>query len=331
MQQVALDSMTKSPVDLAKATITKEIEALRAAVDRLGPEMERAVDMIATAPGKVITTGIGKSGLVARKIAATLCGTGTPALFVHPVDALHGDLGVVQEDDVALLLSKSGETPEVLTFCGVVKGVPCHTIAIVGRRDSSLARQCDVFLDATVECEACPLDLAPTSSAMVSMALGDALSACLVERHGLTSTGFSRFHPSGSLGKRLLLRVRDVMQTGAQVPLVEPGISMRNVLVTLSAKTMGAVIIASADGSLLGIFTDGDLRRCLAEHEDVLDMTIDRVMTRTPVVVREDRMAVEALQLMENRPSQIAVLPVVNANQKVVGIVRIHDLVRAGL
>ncbi len=320
-----------TPIELARITIGREIDALQAAMGRIDASFEEAVDMILAASGKVVTTGLGKSGLIARKIAATLCGTGTAAVFVHPVDAMHGDFGAMQKGDIVILLSKSGETAEILTFLKLVRAADCKTIGIVGQHGSSLMTGCDVALDASVENEACPLNLAPTSSAMVAMALGDALVACLVDRRGFTSDGFSKLHPSGSLGKRLLLRVKDVMHQGTAIPIISPGSSMKQVVLLLSAKAMGIVVIANRQRDLLGIFTDGDLRRCLEKHDDVLHRTIDELMTQTPIVCREDQMAVEAVELMENRPSQISVLPVLDANRKVVGVVRIHDLVRSGL
>ena len=320
-----------SSIDLARATIGKEIESLVAAQARIGPEFDEAVGTLAKMPGKIIITGLGKSGLVARKIAAAFCGTGTPALFVHPVDALHGDLGVVQEGDVAILLSKSGETAEVLAFCDLLKSAGCPTIATVGRQGSSLVRRSDISLDGSVESEACPLDLAPTSSVLVAIALGDALAVSLVDLRGFTAESFSRLHPSGSLGKRLLLRVEQVMHTGDEIPVVSPGTSLREALITLTAKAMGAVLIVEPSMKLRGVFTDGDLRRSLERYDDLVRLPIEDVMTRDPIVVYKDDMAVRALEIMENRPSQIAVLPVLDADKQVVGILRLHDLIRAGL
>jgi arabinose-5-phosphate isomerase len=318
-------------VDIAKKTIEREIESLRAIENRIDDGFVKAVSLILDSPGKVVVTGLGKSGIIARKIAATFCGVGTAAIFMHPVDALHGDFGAVQQGDIVMLLSKSGETAEILAFLKIVKLAECRTIGIVGRQGSSLMRECDVALDATVENEACPLNLAPTSSAMVAMAIGDALAACLVMSRGLTSDGFRKLHPSGSLGKRLTLRVKDVMHRGDEIPIIAPGSSMKQVVIQLSAKAMGIVIIADGDRNLLGIFTDGDLRRCLEKHDDLLLKTADDMMTRNPIVCREDQMAEEAVELMENRPSQISVLPVLGEARKVVGVVRIHDLVRAGM
>jgi arabinose-5-phosphate isomerase len=318
-------------IELARSTIGREIESLQAAMDRIDADFEKAVNMILMAPGKVVVTGLGKSGIIARKIAATFCGTGTAAIFMHPVDALHGDFGAVKQGDVVILISKSGETAEILTFLKVVRAANCQTIGIVGRRGSSLMTDCDTALDATVEHEACPLNLAPTSSAMVAMAIGDALTACLVASRGFTLDGFSKLHPSGSLGKRLSLHVKDVMHQGDAIPIIAPGSSMKQVVLQLSAKALGIVIVANREQELLGIFTDGDLRRCLEKHDNILQLTVDELMTRTPITCNENQMAIEAVELMENRPSQISVLPVLDTRRKVVGVVRIHDLVRAGI
>ena len=318
-------------MELAKKTIDKEIAALCAVRDRLGPEMKQAVELILDTGGIVITTGIGKSGYVAAKIAGTLSGTGSPATFLHPVDALHGECGIVRRDDVILALSKSGETSEVIELLTVLKSNGCKTIALVGNPHSTIAEMCDVVLDGSVEQEACPLNLAPTSSALVAMSLGDALAACLIDRIGFTPTAFSKLHPAGSLGRRLLLTVESVMHKGNDVPKVAPTETVREVLVPLSAKAMGAVIVVDSQNNLLGIFTDGDLRRALERRDSILDLPIQELMTANPIRVQSDDMAIRALDLMENRSSQIAVLPVVNTQNKVVGILRLHDLIRAGL
>jgi arabinose-5-phosphate isomerase len=320
-----------SCLSLAKDLIRKEISSLECLHDRIGPEFERAVSCMGQARGKVIVTGLGKSGIVAGKISATLSSTGTPSIFIHPVEAMHGDLGIIQSGDLGLFLSNSGETAEVLQFLQVFKRLGLKTIAIVGKSGSTLARDCDICLDASVELEACPLNLAPTSSTTVAMVLGDALAGCLLTVKGFSTEDFSRLHPSGALGRRLLFRVKDLMHFGEELPLVTSGTPMRNALVTLTGKTMGAAIVVSTTGALLGIFTDGDLRRAVQQHENLLDIQIDKLMTRDPVVIYEDRMAAEALNLMENRPFQIGVLPVLNAENKVTGIIRLHDLVRAGL
>ncbi len=320
-----------SSCDLAKEVIRKEISALESLLDRIGPNFDMAVSCLLQAKGKVIASGLGKSGIVASKISATFSSTGTPSIFIHPVEALHGDLGIIQRGDVGVLLSNSGETHEVLELLQVFKRFGLRTVGIAGRPHSSLARDCDVFLDASVESEACPLNLAPTSSTTVAMVLGDALAGCLVTRKGFSREDFSRLHPSGALGRRLLLRVKDVMHSGEELPLVQSGTPMRQALVALTGKAMGAVIVVTSARKLLGIFTDGDLRRAVQQHENLLEVPVDRLMTSNPVVVFEDRMAAEALNLMENRPSQISVLPVLDADGKVAGIIRVHDLVQAGL
>lgn len=317
--------------ELAKTTLSKEILALSAARDRLGPEIEAAAELIIESRGMVVTTGIGKSGYVAQKIAGTFSGTGTPATYLHPVDALHGECGIVRSGDVVIALSKSGETAEVIALLNVLKATGCGCIALVGNPDSSIAKLCDVTLDGSVDEEACPLNLAPTSSALVAMALGDALTACLMDRIGFTAIGFSKLHPSGSLGKKLLLKVEGIMHKNDEVPLVSPEDTAGKILVTLSSKGMGAVIVADSDGKLLGIFTDGDLRRTLEKRDNILDLPISEIMTKDPIRIESGEMAVKALDIMENRPSQIAVLPVVDTNDKVVGIVRLHDLIRVGL
>ncbi len=318
-------------LDLAKDLIRKEISALESLHARIGPEFDLAVSCISETRGKVITTGLGKSGIIAGKISATLSSTGTPSMFIHPVEAMHGDLGIIQRGDLGLFLSNSGETAEVLQLLQVFKRLGLKTVAIVGRTNSSLARDCDICLDASVESEACPLNLAPTSSTTAAVVLGDALAGCLLTLKGFSSEDFSRLHPSGAIGRRLLFRVRDIMHSGENLPVVVSGTAMRDALITLTQKAMGAVIVVSSTGGLVGIFTDGDLRRAVQQHENLLGIAIDSVMTRDPVVVHDGRMAAEALNLMENRPSQIGVLPVLDGDEKVVGIIRLHDLVQAGL
>lgn len=318
-------------VTLAKQTLQKEADALSAAASRIDSEMERATDLILESRGMIVTTGIGKSGYIAQKIAGTLSGTGSPATYLHPVDALHGECGIVRSRDVILALSKSGETNEILALLTVLKATGCKSIALVGNINSSIAKMSDVVLDASVSEEACPLNLAPTSSALVAMALGDALAVCLMQKIGFTAIHFSKLHPSGSLGKKLLLRVDGVMHKQDAIPIVSPQDSVRQILFTLSSKAMGAVIVADENMKLLGIFTDGDLRRTLEKHGNILELPIGEIMTKNPIRVQNDDMAIKALDVMENRRSQIAVLPVVDADETVVGIVRLHDLIRVGL
>jgi arabinose-5-phosphate isomerase len=321
-----------SSVAFARRILKKEIAALENMMRRLGPAFDRAVELLAAAGGKVVATGLGKSGIAAAKAAATFSSTGTPAVFLHPVEAMHGDIGLVQKNDAGLLFSNSGESREVLDVLQAFKRMGLATVAVTGRRQCSLARYADVALDASVAEEACPLNLAPTSSVIVALAVGDALAACLMRRRGFSQDDYSRLHPAGALGRKLLLRVADVMHTGRELPLVKSGSTMAAALLTLTSKAMGAVIVTGAGDRLRGIYTDGDLKRTIRRrHKDFLGRPIDEFMSAGPVSVRSDRLAVEAMALMENRPSQISVLPVVDGRKRAVGIVRLHDLVRAGL
>ncbi len=320
-----------SSIGFARETLKKEIAALEELMRGLGPEFDSAIELILSAKGKVIASGLGKSGIVAGKVAATFSSTGTPAVFLHPVEAMHGDIGIAQENDISLLFSNSGETKEVLEVLQAFKRLGLKTIAVVGRKGCSLGEYADCRLDASVKEEACPLNLSPTSSVLVALALGDALAACLMRRRGFTEEDYSRLHPSGSLGKKLLLRVHDIMHSGPALPQVVTGTPMSEALYILTSKAMGAVIVTDGAGKLLGIYTDGDLKRTIGEGRDFLGTKVESVMSADPVAIRDDRLAVEALALMENRPSQISVLPVVNGENRVVGIVRLHDLVRAGL
>jgi arabinose-5-phosphate isomerase len=320
-----------SSVEFARQVIQKEIAALDRIMRDLGPAFDQAVELIFSTSGKVIASGLGKSGIVAGKVAATLSSTGTPSLFIHPVEALHGDIGIVQKNDAGLLFSNSGETREVLDLLQAFKRMGIRTIAVTGRPQSSLSRYADVALDASVAEEACPLGLAPTSSVIVALSLGDALAASLMQRRGFSEEDYSRLHPSGTLGKKLLLKVSDVMHTGKDLPVVKSGTLMSQALLVLTSKAMGAVIVAGKRGALAGFYTDGDLKRTIQDHRNFLKLKIDSLMTADPVCIRDKALAVEALALMENRPSQISVLPVVDDANKVVGIVRLHDLVKAGL
>ena len=319
-----------SSIEFARWTLKKEILALEELMQRLGPTFDAAVDLIFAATGKVITSGLGKSGIVAGKAAATFSSTGTPAVFLHPVEAMHGDIGLAQKNDIGLLFSNSGETKEVLEVLQAFKRLGLKTIAVVGRKRCSLGEFADCALDAGVKEEACPLNLSPTSSVIVALAVGDALAACLMRRRGFTEEDYSRLHPSGTLGKKLLLRVSDIMHSGEEVPKAITGTPMSETLYILTSKAMGAVIVTDASGALRGIYTDGDLKRTIRQGKNFLEVKVDEIMSTDPIAICKERLAMEALALMENRPSQISVLPVVDRENKVVGIIRLHDLVRAG-
>jgi arabinose-5-phosphate isomerase len=309
-------------------------DALTTSAERLEPrQLERAIQLLANCRGKVVVAGVGKSGLVARKIASTLTSTGTAAVYLHPADALHGDLGIVTPMDVVVALSNSGETDELVAMLPHLKHRNVPIIAIVGGIKSTLARNADAVLDASVKQEACPLNLAPTTSTLVALAIGDALAATLIQVKGITSEDFALNHPAGRMGKRLTLRVSDLMHCGADNPTVLPEASWIVIASTISKGGLGAVNVIDDAGRLVGIITDGDLRRSFEKVKAVNleKLTANQIMTKDPVVVAPNLLAYDALQLMENRTSQIAVLPVVDDERTCLGLIRIHDIVRSGL
>ena len=296
-------------------------------------QVERVIDLLAACKGKVIILGVGKSGIIAQKIAATMTSAGTAAVYLHPSDALHGGLGIVQPDDVVIVLSNSGETDEIVEMLPFLNHRSVAMIAIVGNLDSTLARRADAVLDASVDKEACPLNLAPTTSTTVALAIGDALAMTLMKVKGITSAEFAINHPAGRLGKRLTLRVADLMHGGAENPTIPAGSSWVEVVRAISKGGLGAVTVVDSAGRLAGIITDGDLRRAIEQtsYDSLAELKCDDFMTRTPTVAAADLLAFEALQLMEDRPSQIAVLPVVDEAEVCVGLIRLHDIVRSGL
>src|SRR5262245_58549182 len=314
-----------------------ESEAIAQTATRLDPaQVERVVGLLATCRGKVVIVGVGKSGIIAQKIAATMTSAGTAALYLHPSDALHGGLGIVQPDDVVIVLSNSGETSEIvemLPYLNHRQVVIVAIVAIVGNLGSSLARRANVVLDASVDHEACPLNLAPTTSTTVALAIGDALAMTLMKVKGLTSKDFAVNHPAGRLGKRLTLRVADLMHHSEENPTIAAGSSWIEVVREISKGGLGAVCVVDEAGRLAGIITDGDLRRAIeqTDHAALARLTGDDFMTRKPTVAAPELLAFDALRLMEDRPSQISVLPVVDSDQICVGLIRLHDIVRSGL
>ena len=314
---------------LGRAVIELEAEALTALVPRLNEDFAHACRLILDSPGRVVVTGMGKSGHIGGKIAATLASTGTPAFFVHPGEAQHGDLGMIQPQDVVIAISNSGETGEILTILPIIKRMGAKLIALTGNPKSSLAQQADAHLDAGVAKEACPLNLAPTSSTTAALALGDALAVALLKSRGFTADDFARSHPGGKLGRRLLLYVRDVMHSGARIPLVPETASLREALLEMTGKGLGMTGVLDAGGKLAGIYTDGDLRRTLNKGLDVYNAKISDVMTRNPKTCRADQLAAEIVQFMEQ--SNINGLMVVDADQRVQGALNMHDLLRAGV
>ena len=307
-----------------------EADAIRRTAKTLDREsVERAVELLAACESKVIITGVGKSGVIAQKIAQTMTSTGTVAVFVHPSDALHGSLGVISRGDIVIALSNSGETDEILMILPALKLRQVTLIAIVGNTGSTLARNADIVLDASVDQEACPLNLAPTTSTTVALAIGDALAMTLMEAKNLTAEDFAANHPAGRLGKRLTLRVSNLMH---ESPSVTPESNWLEVVRAISKFALGAVNIVDENENLIGIVTDGDLRRTIEKTppEELSSLTAAQMMTPNPITASPDMLAYDALQLMENRPSQISVLPVVE-NGKSVGLLRLHDIVRSGL
>ncbi len=305
-----------------------EGEALVAVAGRIDGAFTAACRAILASRGRVVCTGMGKSGHVARKIAATLASTGTPAFYMHPGEAAHGDLGMVTDADVVLALSYSGESDELLLLLPALKRQGNTVLAMTGRAGSTLAREADTHLDVGVPAEACPLALAPTSSTTASLAMGDALAVALLEARGFTADDFARSHPAGALGRRLLLHITDVMHAGDDVPRVGPGATISEALVEMSRKRLGMTAVVDADDRLLGLYTDGDLRRSLDDAGvDLRTTRIDAVMTRAPKTIDADALAVEAAQLMEAH--KINALLVVDAGARVVGALNIHDLLRA--
>lgn len=311
-----------------------ESEAIAQTASRIAPaEVARAIEILAACRGKVVLLGVGKSGIIAQKIAATMTSTGTAAIYLHPSDALHGGLGIVSSDDVVLALSNSGETDEVISMLPHLVHRRVPIIALVGNLHSTLARRADVVLDASVDQEACPLNMAPTTSTTVALAVGDALAVVLMQVKGLTTDDFAQNHPAGRLGKRLTLKVADLMHSDDDNPTISSDAPWMEVIAAISRSGLGAVNVVDDAGRLLGIITDGDLRRTIQRinHAELETLTSSMMMTRDPVVAQPELLAYDALRLMEDRPRQISVLPVVTDESFCVGLIRIHDIVRSGL
>jgi arabinose-5-phosphate isomerase len=311
-----------------------ESEAIAQTATRLDAvQVERVVDLLASCKGKVVILGVGKSGIIGQKIAATMTSAGTAALYLHPSDALHGGLGIVQADDVVIVLSNSGETDEIVAMLPYLKNRSVPIVAVVGNLNSTLAHRSDAVLDASVDQEACPLNLAPTTSTTVALAIGDALAMTVMKVKGLTSDDFAVNHPAGRLGKRLTLRVGDLMHRDGENPTIGIGASWMEVVRALSRFALGAVCVVDGEGRLEGIITEGDLRRAIerTSHDSLASLTGDDFMSRKPVVVTPELLAFDALRLMEDRPRQISVLPVVDGDQICVGLIRVHDIVKSGL
>jgi arabinose-5-phosphate isomerase len=322
-------SSDENLIDAARRAINIEIEGLRAQLPRLGREFARACRICLDCRGRIVVMGMGKSGHIAGKIAATLASTGTPAFFVHAAEASHGDIGMITREDAVLALSNSGETAEILNVVPVIKRLAVPLLALTGNPDSALARVADVHLDIGVPEEACPLNLAPTASTTAALGVGDALAVALLEARGFTEEDFARSHPAGALGRRLLLHVADVMRTGAEIPAVGAGTLLGEGLLEVTRKGLGMTAVVDAEGRALGVFTDGDLRRALDRAADLRTTRMQDVMTHHAKTVTANSLAAEAMHLMEE--FRITALLVVDAEQRVVGALNVHDLMRAGV
>lgn len=316
-------------VSEGRRVVEEELLALRYAAERLDERFALAVNLMASA-GKVVVSGVGKSGLIARKIVATLVSTGTPAVFLHPVEALHGDIGIVERGDCVVLLSKSGNTAELLKLLPPLRVRNVSVVSLLGATDSPLASLSDVVIDASVAREACPLNAAPMSSTTVALVLGDALAAALIRVRSFTIGQFAARHPLGQLGRNISLRVHEAMHAGEHLPVVAPDASFREALIESTRKGLGCVCVVDSVGGLQGIITDGDVRRALQQYEDIAHLKALDVCTVQPVTVAPNALLGEALSLMEKRERQISVLPVVD-NRTCVGVIRVHDIVRVGL
>ena len=322
-------SQSSQLIETAQRTIRMEIEAVEQLRSRIDEHFVRACELILQCKGRVVVVGMGKSGHIGSKIAATLASTGTTAFFVHPAEASHGDMGMITRDDVVLALSNSGSTSEIVTLLPLIKRLGITLISMTGNPESVLAKAAEVNIDASVAIEACPLNLAPTSSTTASLVLGDALAIALLEARGFTAEDFAFSHPGGALGRRLLLKVEHVMHTGARLPRVNRGTPLREALLEMTQKGLGMTVVLEDDGRLAGIFTDGDLRRTLDRGIDVRQANIDQVMTVRGKTATAEMLAAEALKIMED--NKISALVVVDASDHPVGALNMHDLLRAGV
>ncbi len=326
------DSPDKEPIDIAAAArrvIEHEAQAVLALTTVIGPAFERVIALMLACKGRVVTSGMGKAGLIARKIAATLASTGTPAFFAHPAECVHGDLGMIGRDDMGLMLSHRGQTEEVLRILPYFKHIGAPLVAMTSNANSELARYADAALILPVADEACPLNLAPTTSTTAMLALGDTLALVLLEARGFTNEDYAMFHPGGSLGRRLLIKVCDLMHTGAGNPVARMDDSLQSVILIMTSSALACASIVDGDGRLVGFFSDGDLRRLITQGRFDLSAPMSDVMTPDPKFVQPDMMAVRALEIL--REYKIIALPVCDADHRPVGMIHLHDITRAGI
>lgn len=320
----------ESLIEVAKRVVSVEAEAVEALKDRINEDFLKAVELIHNCKGRVVVTGMGKSGLIGRKIAATLASTGTPSFFMHPAEASHGDLGMVTEDDVVLAISNSGETEEILKLIPVLKYFNVKIIALTGNKESTLAKQADVVLDVSVKQEACPFGFIPTASTTATVAMGDALAVALIMRNGFKKEDFAVLHPGGSLGRRMLTKVKDLMHVGQELPVVYPDTSMIDAVLEITSKRLGAVVVVSENFSILGIITDGDVRRGIQKWgKEFFELKASQVMTPNPKSINEDELAAVALSVM--RKYSITSLVIPDKEGKLKGLIHIHDILKKGI
>jgi len=322
-------SQSSELIQSAQRTLRLELEAVEGLMARIDANFVKACELILASKGRVVVVGMGKSGHIGNKIAATLASTGTPSFFVHPAEASHGDMGMITRDDVILALSNSGSTAEIVTLLPLIKRLGIQMISLTGNPDSPLAQAAEVNLDARVAQEACPLNLAPTSSTTAALVLGDALAIALLEARGFTAEDFAFSHPGGALGRRLLLKVENVMHAGDELPQVQRGTLLKDALLEMSRKGLGMTVVLEADGTLAGVFTDGDLRRSLDRNIDIHATLIDEVMTVHGKTARAEMLAAEALKIMEDH--KISALVVIDKDRRPNGALNMHDLLRAGV
>jgi arabinose-5-phosphate isomerase len=316
-------------INFGKEVIRIEAEAVSNLTNSINEDFAGAVDILLNCTGRVVITGMGKSGLIARKIVATLNSTGTAAIYLHPTDALHGDLGMVRKEDVAILISKSGETDELSNLFPMLKRLGVKLIGMCGNKNSKLAKESDVFLNIAVKEEACPHDLAPTSSTTATLVMGDALSVALLQKRGFTADDFAFLHPGGSLGKRLSLQIKEIMITGDKIPIVDEHASIKDAILEITTKRLGSTCVINAKGILTGVITDGDLRRLLERTLDIKDLKAKDIMSKNPKIIKQDFLASFALQQMEN--FKITSLIITDDSNLPIGIVHLHDLINLGL
>jgi len=316
-------------ISRAKKVLLNESKAIQKLVGRINRDFERAIILLSRIKGRVIVTGMGKPGFIAQKVSATLSSTGTPSLYLHPAEALHGDLGRVTREDVIIAFSNSGETEEVVKLIPIIKKIGAKLIAVTGNKRSTLAKNSDMAIDSSVDNEACPMGLAPTTSTTAMLALGDALAIALLEKKKIQPKDFALYHPGGSLGKRLLLKVDDIMRSKGKTPIVKKNARVKDVLLKITKLRAGSASVVDGRGKLIGIFTDGDLRRHFKEGEALLNRKVGDVMTSSPVTINQDCLAAEAFEILRDR--EIDEIPVVDSRNRPVGVLDVQDILKAGL